>query len=105
MIIDYCGIRHPFFCTTRARAPVSYKCNIHYDYELCQINLWTALNLPLNNLEVCTEQSVSLRSDSLTFLPVLDEVVRSEVTQCGLSCSSQDCQSGHWALLQAGGQF
>ena len=36
-------------------------------------------------------RAVRVMSDSLTFLPVLDEVVRSEVTECGLSCSSQDC--------------
>ena len=46
-----------------------------------------------SSLSTSLYRAVEVRSDSLTFLPVRDQLDRRDVMECGLSCSSssQDC--------------
>ena len=50
------------------------------------------LGLARSRVSSSLYRAVEVRSDSLSSLPLLDEVVRRDVMSCGLSCSSrQDC--------------
>ena len=62
-------------------------------FLLLLVSVVTLMGSSSSSASVSTSlyRAVSLRSDSLTFLPVKDQVARTEVMQCGLSCSSQDC--------------
>ena len=45
-----------------------------------------------SSLSTSLYRSLEVKADSLTFLPARDSMMRGDVMQCGLSCSSlQDC--------------